>query len=303
MRTHWIFLAMAVLLVGVMAGSMLAPQPADAVSREMIQLQQQVSQILQGQQDLRSAVDQRNAELKTLVEQTLDSVNKMSLTMGSLQKTVQDVQANSGARIDTLTTQVQGLSDNLQDIQARVGKLSQQVTDAQSVLQSVDAKVSGNAPPPGSSAPAPAPAPGLGQPVASGPPISSDVLYTNALRDFTGGKYDLARQEFGDYLKNFPTSDLASNAQFYLGEIDFVQANYKDAITQYDRVLTNYPKSYKLAAARLKKAEAELALGQKASATRDFREVVRRFPGTDEARRAQAKLRELGATTARTPSE
>jgi tol-pal system protein YbgF len=292
---------MGVLLIGVLAGTMLAPQPADAVSKEMIQLQQQVSQILQGQQDLRSAVDQRNAELRTLLEQTLDSVNKMSLAMGSLQKTVLDVQANSGARIDTLTTQVQGLSDNLQDIQARVGKLSQQVTDAQSVLQSVDAKVSGNVPPPGASAPPP----GAGQPTASGPPISSDVLYTNALRDFTGGKYDLARQEFGDYLKNFPTSDLASNAQFYLGEIDFVQGNYKEAIGEYDKVLTNYPKSYKLAAARLKKGEAELALGEKASATRDFREVVRRFPGTDEARRAQAKLRELGATAtpARNPSE
>ena len=299
MRTHWLFLAMGILLAGVMAGTMLAPQPADAVSKEMIQLQQQVSQVLQGQQDLRSAVDQRNAELRTLLEQTLDSVNKMSLAMGSLQKTVLDVQANSGARIDTLTTQVQGLSDNLQDIQARVGKLSQQVTDAQSVLQSVDAKVSGNAVPASSSAPPPGP----GQPTASGPPISSDVLYTNALRDFTGGKYDLARQEFGDYLKNFPTSDLASNAQFYLGEIDFVQANYKDAITEYDRVLTNYPKSYKLAAARLKKGESELALGQKASATRDFREVVRRFPGTDEARRAQAKLRELGASQPHSSSE
>lgn len=298
MRTRWLLLALGVLLVGVLAGSMLAPQPADAVSREMIQLQQQVSQILQGQQDLRSSMDQKNAELKTLLEQTLDSVNKMSLSMGSLQKTVQDVQANSGARIDTLATQMQGLTDNLQDIQARVGKLSQQVADAQGVLQSIDAKVSGGA---GSAPPS---APGPGQPVASGPPISSDVLYTNALRDFTGGKYDLARQEFGDYLKNFPTSDLASNAQFYLGEIDFVQADYKGAMSEYDKVLMNYPKSYKLAAARLKKGEAELALGQKASAMRDFREVVRRYPGTDEARRAQAKLREMGAASPpRSPSE
>lgn len=300
MRTRLILLAMGVLLVGVLAGSMLAPQPADAISKEMIQLQQQVSQILQGQQDLRSSMDQKNAELRTLLEQTLDSVNKMSLSMGSLQKTVQDVQANSGARIDTLATQVQGLSDNLQDIQARVGKLSQQVTDAQGVLQSIDAKVSGNAPSAGPSGPGPGP----GQPSASGPPVSSDVLYTNALRDFTGGKYDLARQEFGDYLKNFPTSDLASNAQFYLGEIDFVQGDFKSAIGEYDRVLTNYPKSYKLAAARLKKGEAELSLGQKANALRDFREVVRRYPGTDEARRAQAKLREMGATSpARSPSE
>lgn len=296
MRTRWIVFTLAVLLVGALGGALLAPPPASGVSREIIQLQQQVAQLLQGQQDLRSALDEKSASLKTLVEQSLDSVNRLNTTMGSLQKTVQEVQANSGARIDSLSTQSQGISDNLQDIQARVGKLSQQMTDMQNVLQSIDAKVSGGATPASSGASS---APGPGQPGASGQPISGDVLYTNARRDFTDGKYDLARQEFTDYLKNFPTSDLASNAQFYLGEIDFAQGNYKDALAEYDRVLVNYPKSYKLAAARLKKGDALLALGQRASATREFREVVRVFPGTEEARRAQAKLRELSPAPAR----
>ena len=298
MRTRWIAFALAGLLIGALGGTLLAPPPAGGVSREIIQLQQQVAQLLQGQQDLRSALDQKNAELKTLVEQSLDSVNRLNTTMGGLQKTVQEVQANSGARIDSLSTQTQGISDNLQDVQARFGKLSQQMTDMQGVLQSIDAKVSTGSAPAGTPSTSPgtspsAGAPGPGQPVSTGPPISGDVLYTNARRDFTDGKYDLARQEFGDYLKNFPTADLASNAQFYLGEIDFAQGNYNDAITEYDRVLINYPKSFKLAAARLKKAEALLELNQRSSASREFREVVRLYPGTQEARRAQAKLREL----------
>jgi TolA-binding protein len=74
--------------------------------------------------------------------------------------------------------------------------------------------------------------------------------------------------------------------------------NYPEAIASYDKVLVNYPRSYKLAAALLKKAEAELQLNEKATATRNFREVVRRFPGTDEARRSQAKLKELGVSAA-----
>ncbi len=65
---------------------------------------------------------------------------------GRVQKSVQEVQANTGSRIDTMTQQTQGLSDNLQDVQARVGKLSQQLTDMQNLLQSIDAKVSGGAP-------------------------------------------------------------------------------------------------------------------------------------------------------------
>lgn len=303
MRIQWIAVALAVLLVGALGGAILTPPPAGAVSKEIIQLQQQVAQLLQGQQDLRSALDQKDAELKTLIEQSLDSVSKLNSSMSTLEKNVLDVQANSGSRIDTLATQTQGISDNLQDVQARVGKLSQQMTDIQGVLQSIDAKVSGGAPAGGGASPNSNPdnsaAPPTSQPGGGSPP-SADVLYTSALRDYSGGKYDLARQEFTDYLRYFPTTDLASNAQFYLGEIDYVQADFTGAIAQYDKVILNYPKSFKQGAARLKKGEALLETGQRAAALREFREVVRRYPGSEEAKRAQAKLRELGP--AHTPS-
>jgi tol-pal system protein YbgF len=251
---------------------------------------------------MRSVMDTNNATLKTLVQQSLDSINQLNNQMGGLQKTVQEMQANTGARIDTMTTQTQGLSDNMQDVQARVGKLSQQMNDIQSLLQSIDGKIStpGGAPAGGGTGAGP----GGNAGVPAMPPISSDTLYQNGLRDFSGGKYDLARQEFSDYLKNFPTNALAGNAQFYLGEIAYAQENFQDAVTQYDMVLYSYPKSYKLAAALLKKGQAEIKLGQKASGTRDLREVVRRFPGTDEARQAQAKLKDLGATaTAHPPAK
>lgn len=306
MRTRWIVLGMIVLFLGALGGAMLAPPPVGAVSREIIQLQQQISQLMQGQQDLRSAVDSNNAALRTLVQQSLDSTNQLNTQMGSLQKTVQEVQANTGSRMDTMGTQTQGLSDNLQDVQARVGKLSQQLTEVQNLLQSIDAKVSGTTAAAGASGPSGPGGPGaLGGPTASGssttlPPISSETLYQNGLRDFTSGKYDLSRQEFADYLKNFPGSELASNAQFYLGELAYAQGKYQDAIAAYQLVLANYPKSFKLAAALLKKAMAELELGMKLSGTRDLREVIQRFPGSDESRRAQAKLKEMGVST-RTP--
>jgi tol-pal system protein YbgF len=333
-RTRWYVLALAAFAFGALGGAVFAPQPAVAVSRDMVELQQTVSQIQQGQQDLRSTVDANNATLKTLIQQSLDSVNQMNVQMGAVQKTVQEVQANTGSRIDTMTTQTQGLSDNLQDVQSRVGKLSQQMTDMQNLLQSIDAKVSGGAQaaptgaaptgggqypaPGGASAPgayAPPNGPAGGGPNAGGPnystpnypapsngaappatmpPISADTLYKNALRDFTSGNYDLSHQEFGDYIRNFPTNDLASNSQFYLGEIAYAQGDYKNAITEYDTVLENYPQSFKLASSLLKKAQAELQMGMKTTGERDMRDVIRRFPGSDESRRAQARLREMG---------
>jgi tol-pal system protein YbgF len=295
MRTRSMAVIVAAVFFGAMLGQLLAPQTATAVSREIVELQQSVAQLLQGQQDLRSSMEQKFAEIRTLVGQSLDSQNRLSAEMASLQKTMQDAQANAGAKVDTLATQSQGLSDNMQDLQARVGKVSQQVTDVQNLLQSIDAKIPG-----GSAGTAPAggaTAAPNGSPVAT-PPISSDTLYQNALRDYNSGRYDLSRQEFGDFLKNFPDSDLAGNSQFYLGEIDFSQANYQDALAAYDMVIVNYPKSYKLAPASLKKGEAMLALGQKASAIRQFRSVVSRFPGTDEAKRAESHLKQLAPSPA-----
>src|ERR1700733_9197779 len=158
---------------------MLAPKPTGAVSKDMIQLQEQVSQVLQGQRDIRSAIDTNNATLRTLVQQSLDATNQLNSQMGLLQKNVQEATANSGSRIDTMSTQTQGLSDNLQDIQARVAKLSQQMNDVQGLLQSIDGKISGGAalsPSAGGAAPGPQGATGEDGAGNSGapPPISAD---------------------------------------------------------------------------------------------------------------------------------
>ena len=293
-------LGLGVLLMGALGGAILAPPPASAISKEMIELQQQVQQLAQAQRDMRSAMDTQNATLKTLVQQSLDSVNQLNNKMGVVEKTVQEMQANTGSRIDTMTTQTQGLSDNMQDMQARVAKLSQQMTDMQGLLQTIDAKLSGSGGAAANSGGGGA-ANGGGTAPPAVAPISADTLYQNGLRDYNGGNYDLAKQEFSDYLKNFPTNPLAGNAQFYLGEVSFAQGNYAEAVTQYDMVLYSYPKSFKLAGALLKKGQAEIKLGQKASGTRDLREVVRRFPGADEAKQAQAKLKEMGASATSAP--
>jgi tol-pal system protein YbgF len=261
---------------------------AAAQKKEVLQLQRDVQLLTQAQRELQRSVDEKHAILKTLIEQQVDSINRLNLALGGLQKSVQDVQANTGARMDSMATQVQALADNFEELKIRMGRLTQQVSDTQSVLQSLDARLAGGAPVPVTGTE------GAGSP-PGGPPPSADMLYSNALRDFTGGKYDLARQEFQEYLKHFPDNDLASNCRFYLGEINYTEKKYKEAIAEYDAVLDNYPRSFKQADARLKKALSLLQLGQRTSAQRELREVVRRHPGTEAERRARAALREISA--------
>ncbi len=97
-------------------------------------------------------------------------------------------------------------------------------------------------------------------------------------------------------MKYYGDTDLASNAQFYLGEIAYMQNQFQLALDYYNKVVQNYPKSFKTASARMRKGFCLAELGQKAAAIRELRAVVRQYPGTEEAKRSAAKLRELGAT-------
>src|SRR5580693_2776968 len=247
MRTRSVALAMMGVLVGAVGGSMLSPRPTGAVSKEMLQLQEQIAQLLQGQQSMRSAIDGNNASMHTLIQQQQDAINAMNAKMNDLQKNLGESTANDSSKIDTMTSQTQGISDNLQDVHARVGKLAAQMNEIQGSLQSIDGRLAGGATPssaPASSPAGPAPSSNANPPATDAPPlvpasapsrtpgggmagIASDTLYQNALRDFTTGKYDLSRQEFSDYVKNYGSTDLASNAQFYLGEISYSQGDYK----------------------------------------------------------------------------
>src|SRR5439155_9850956 len=132
-------------------------------------------------------VTQDHTIMKTLIEQSNDNVAKLGATMSSLQKSVQDVQANSGARLDTMPTQVQGLSDNLEEIKSRLGKLNQQLVDLQNSVQSLDAKISGATPAPATGTATPT-SPAGSQPASAAVPAgapSADTLYSNGLRDIT----------------------------------------------------------------------------------------------------------------------
>src|SRR5262245_31255238 len=161
-----------------LAGVTFAPQ-ASAQKKEVLELQQIVNQLVQTQQQLQMSIIQNHAVERTLLEQALDAVNRLAGTMGGLQKTVQDMQATSGARLDSMSTQVQGLSDNVQELLAHMGKLNQQLTDAQTSIQGIDAKLAGSAPPADPSATGSADGSAAAAATASAPGApSSDLLYS-----------------------------------------------------------------------------------------------------------------------------
>src|SRR5690349_10539938 len=171
MRIRNIAIFGAAVLAGAIGGSLMGPRPAEAVAREIIDLQRDVTSLLQGQKDMSTQMLQDHTAIKTIVGGFNDNINRLSGTMSSLQKSVQDVQANSGTRLDTMSTQVQGLSDNLEEIKSRLGKLNQQLVDLQNSVQNLDAKISSggsSAPAAGSVSPTPTSSTGTTKPIGYG---------------------------------------------------------------------------------------------------------------------------------------
>lgn len=268
--------------------ALLWPAPGRAQKREYIELQRDV-QILQEQmRDLQRSHEEKSAVLKTLLEQTADAVNRMQRSVAAVEKSVQEAQANTNIQVDALSTQVQSLRDTVDELRARLGMISQEVAETRSVLQTVDARLA----PLNLGDTAQAGAAPAGPPPTQVP--SADVLYSSALRDFIGGKYDLARQEFLDYLKNYGRTQLAGNAQFYIADTYYQQKDFRRAASEYDKVFNQYANSYKIAAAHLKKGYALLELNERDKGVEELRSLVDKFPGTEEAKWAQARLERLG---------
>jgi tol-pal system protein YbgF len=310
-KRQMVFIFAGAMIAGAIGGGLLSPTAVSAAAKEIIELLDRTDKIQQTQKDTTTALTQNFAVLKTLIEQQSDSNNKLGVALVGVQKSVQDMQANSGAQLNSTSTQVSGITDNLADMQQRLSKLNTQLADIQGTLQSLDAKVSAlgqpaasvnpgtGAVPGGASVPpttggSSAPVPTSSAPAASAP--SAQNLYDSALHDILTKKYDLAQSEFQDYLKYYPKTDYASNAVFYLGEIAFVQQRYPEALDHYSDVIMNFPNSFKLGAARYKRGATYIAMGKKPEGIADLRAVTRLFPKTDEDQLARTKLRELGVS-------
>lgn len=252
-----------------------------AVNRDIVQLQTQVDALQQQMTQMKQSFDERMGVMKNLLEQNTDAANKVTAAITTLQSSINKQQEDRGAQVEQISGQIQALNDTMDELKVRLAKLSKQFEDMQATQQNFAAQQSQAQQQQQQMAQAPAP----------------DVLYNNALRDYNGGNNDLATQEFNDYIKFYPNTDLAGNAYFYLAEIQFKAGDYQKAITNYDLVLQNFPSGNKAAAAQLKKGFALLEMGKEDEGTTELKHVIQRYPRTNEAAQARERLRRPGPAT------
>jgi tol-pal system protein YbgF len=252
--------------------------PAYGANKDIVELQTQVTQLQQQMTQMKQSFDERMGIMRNLLEQNTDATNKVTTAINGLQASINKQQQDRSGQGDQLSGQIQALNDTMDELKVRLTKLSKQLEDMQTAQQSMAVQQ--------------AQAQQQAQAIAQAP--APDVLYNNALRDYNGAKNDLAIQEFNDYIKFYPNTDLAGNAYFYLAEIQFKAGDYQKAVPNYDLVLQNFPSGNKAAAAQLKKGYALLELGKEDEGTQELKHVIQRYPRTNEATQARERLRKVG---------
>ncbi len=283
----------------------LAPLRAHAASKEIIELQTQVQQLLDMVQRMQSTLDTRFGVLQHLVEQTADNANQMTATVNSLQQKINAQNEAISGKVDTASGQVQSLNDSVDELKSRIAKLDKSIQDLQGQLQNIQnaapaAAPGGSAVPPPDAGGAPqpnaaGPAPAAGNPgtaASPGPPLKE--TFQAGLRDYNAAKYSVASGEFQDVVHFYPMDDLSGSAQFYLGEIAYRQQNYTDAVKSYNAVLEGFSGNSKAPAAQLHKGLALIQLNKKDAGIHELRLLIQRHPQTPEAAQARSKLNALG---------
>ncbi|MEJ2720036.1 MAG: tol-pal system protein YbgF, partial [bacterium] len=145
--------------------------------------------------------------------------------------------------------------------------------------------------PPDSLSAAPDSTGGLTPAIGSG---EAGKLFQSSYMDLTLGNYDLSVQGFKNYLVRFPDAPNAAEAHYYLAESYYSLSRYLEAVAEYQSVIREYSNSRLVPACYLKSAYCYQNLEEKQLAEKTFRELISRFPRSEEAEQARVALQEQG---------
>lgn len=127
-------------------------------------------------------------------------------------------------------------------------------------------------------------------------PSNESESYQLSYNEFLRGEFGAAVTGFRNYLTNYPEGSQRQEAQFYLAECLYNLSNFESAVEEYDVLIIRYPGSPHLVNATYKKGLAFLESNQTAQGVILLKQLIRKYPETNEARLASNKLKNLGLT-------
>jgi len=258
-------------------------------------------------QKLQSEIHELQDELAQVKRTSAGKEEVQSVNQRIADQTQQLLKSNATlvAKVDQIEERGNNTQGSIEQTNYRLDRLAQQMTQSQHDIEDLKAAVArAAAAPPPTSAVSPAMPTGAANPNAQ--PAMTEVnvpapasenpmeVYQAAYRDYQRGNWDLALAGFRDFLTRYPDSELAPNAEYWIGESLYSQKKYSEAIDQFNRVVDKYPKSDKAPGALLKKGYGYLAMNDRPRAIVQFQYVVHEYPNSRESALAKDRLKQLG---------
>ena len=279
-------------LLATIALAVLVARPASAANKEHQQLMADL-RILQEQTQL----------LQNALASLAETVKAVNTRLDQQAEATRRAVADQKLQADTLTNDLRIVREKVDDNNVRVGSLSQEVDALRQLVQQALARLT--APPAVADSGAATPgAPGAGTPAPAPPPTGASAsgasptkVYEQAYADYASGLWDLAVDGFEGFLKDFPTSTQAPNAQFYIGRAYLNDAKYDKAVDAFDKVIRNYPMSMNVPDSYTLKGVALQGLKQNDRAREAWDFVIKNYPDTVAATQAKQRMQQLAPQT------
>ncbi len=274
----------------ILAGALLlAPASASAASKEQQLLMAELRMMQQNQQQLAQSLIVLADTLKTVT-------GRMDDQAAASRKAL----ADQRLLIEGMTDTVRTLREKSDDTNVRLSSITQELESLRQTISSMSqpvAVVTPSADPsadPAAGGPPAGTTPVVPTSTAAPPGVSPQRTYDTAYSDYTAGQYELAVEGFRTYLKYFPRTVNADEAQLNIGNAFYNAGKPKEAITEYLRVISDYAKTDSVPAAYYKLGLTYNQLKQPDLARKAFETVMQSHPGAPEATLAKQWLERLG---------
>jgi len=262
-------------LIGILAG---AVAPAQAGTKEEIQRLQ--SDVLALQNQIRvldkNFTDQMQS-LKSMFGQLNDQVGKSNTILSQISSTLEGQASSVKSTNQGILQEIRNLGVKMDDTGTRVSALAQQISEIKTQAKEIQQRrfqATGSDP--------------------ANTTMSADTIFHEAYNDLIQGNVDMAIQGFTSFVSNFPSSEKADDAQYYIGEAYYNDNKFPQAVTAFTKLMNDFSKGDKVASALYKRGMAEVAMKETDNAVEDFKAVIQRFPTAPEAGLAKSQMDRLG---------
>jgi len=237
-------------------------------------------------------LQEEQQQLRQVLAGLNDTLKAINARMDADASRYQKAFADQKLAVDGVADTTRVLREKADETTVRLSTMAQEL---QSMRQTVSAMTTAPSAAPSAGDPAaadPAGAPGAA-PAATNPPpsnLSPTQLWDRVYALYTAGQFDLAIEGFNSYIRAFPTSPRASEAQLYIGHSYYSAGKYPEAAAALQKAITDYPQSPNLPEAYYKLGSTYEAMKQFEQARRAFETVIKNYNATSYAQLARQAL-------------